>query len=292
MSPRLLTVALSAGLALGALTGCAGSPVVPAAGVVHAVQVPADTAASKSNPPAVVVPALSAIADRSQLTLIDSWALAPTAVLDNGQSAITQTAAVTGAAGALVFDAPGGDVIGVLPSRTLSADTTVPIVETRYDGAWLRVELPSRMNLPSSGLATNGASGWVSGSEVTVADVASSVVVDLHARTLTILTAAGEVTYSAEVGIGKAATPTPTGRGYLASVVDGTSSTPRVFASSLHSAAIDEYSGDSAVIGAHTVAGLPRTGAVSNGCIRLSEATQDLVEALAPGTPITINQGV
>jgi hypothetical protein len=296
VSPRLLTAALSAGLALGALTGCAGSPTFPAAGVVHAVQIPADMSVSKSSPPAVVVPTLPAIADRSQLTLIDSWALTPTAVLDDGKSVITQTAAVTAAAGALVLDAPGGTVIGVLPSRTLSADTVVPVVETRYDGAWLRVELPSRMNVPSTGLDTNGATGWVSSSEVAVATVGSSVVVDLTARTLTILDAAGTVTYSAEVGIGKTATPTPTGRGYLASIVDGTESTPRVFATSMHSAAIDEYAGDSAVIGAHTVAGagMPRTGAVSNGCVRLSAATQDLVEALPPGTPleITNNEGV
>lgn len=268
------------------LAGCTNGASAPAADQIGATATPSSTAAVV--PPPSPAPPPAQVADRSTLLVIDPWALTPTAPADPGTSTITQLAHVTADAGVLVSDAPGGAVIGVLPSRTLSDATVLPIVESDHDGAWLRVELPSRLNLPSDG-AVNGATGWVSAGAVETSPVTHSIHIDLAARTASVLDATGAVTYSTPVAIGAAATPTPTGRGYLLSRWTEPGYTPRVAAVSMHSGVLDEFDGGPASIGIHTVAGLRSDGAVSNGCLRLpSDAAFDVVESLPIGTPITI----
>lgn len=285
---RLAAVGLTAALAFGILTGCAPAAI----GTVEAT-VPVSVSTAKVSPPEVVVPQPAVIADRSGLLLLDPWAVVD-APVDDGSSVITNVASVTLPQGALAYAAPGGDVLGVLGPRTMDADTVLPVVETRFDGAWVRVQLASRLALPSSGSQINGATAWVSADEVTLALAGVSVVVDLTHRTLSVLDAAGTVTFTAPVAIGAEATPTPVGRGYLVSNVEGTKSTPRVMATSMHSGALDTYAGDPGVIGIHTVHGLATSGAVSNGCLRVSsDAVMDVVGALPAGTPITItNEGI
>jgi hypothetical protein len=97
------------------------------------------------------------------------------------------------------------------------------------------------------------------------------------------------VTFTSPVAIGAVATPTPSGvRGFLVSKVSGTASVPRVMATSLHSGALDSFDDAVAVIAIHTVHGLATTGAVSHGCVRGPDALLDVIEALPPGTPVTI----
>ncbi len=57
--------------------------------------------------------------------MIDQRALIPTAVPDDGLSVISQTAAVTGAGGALVHGVPGGNIIGIHTVDTLPPGTPV-----------------------------------------------------------------------------------------------------------------------------------------------------------------------
>lgn len=280
-------LALAVVLAVVLASYSEGSPSTTAtspepAPTITAAPSPAVTAAP------VVVPQASEVADRSALLVIDPWALTPTAPPDAGTSTILQLAHVTADIGALVYDSPGGAVLGVLASRTLSDGTVLPVVESAYDGAWLRVQLSSRLNLPSVG-AVNGATGWVTAGAVELSPVTQSVRVDLASLTASVLDATGVVTYTTPVGIGAAATPTPTGRGFLLSRWTESGYTPRVAAVSLHSTVLDSFDGGPASAAFHTVAGLRSAGAVSNGCLRLpSDAAFDVFEALPIGTPISI----
>src|SRR5437763_5948809 len=78
-----------------------------------------------------------------------------------------------------------------------------------WRGRWLRVLLPAR---------PNGSSGWIRLDSVSLEETDYLVTVDLGRHVLT-LTQGGTVVLRVPVGVGTAATPTPTGEFYVTDLV-------------------------------------------------------------------------
>ena len=169
------------------------------------------------------------------------------------------------------------------------------IVPVRIEGAWALVMTPARQVLPSqaNGAAPAQTAGWVRTSVLRkVTELRQRIVLSVAERKLSIETLAGHVQESFGVGVGTAATPTPTGvTGYLQERYldpkQGESTYP-INLTSLHSASQDEpFQGeDGGLIGIHYFP--VHSGSVSHGCIRLPEDAIKSVNALPLGTSITI----
>jgi lipoprotein-anchoring transpeptidase ErfK/SrfK len=174
----------------------------------------------------------------------------------------------------------------------LGAATTV--VVAGRSGPFSLVLTPARVSLPSTsgGTAPAQSAGWIQTSALQrVGDLDERIVISVRAQKLTIVRGTSDVA-AFPVGVGTPGTPTPTGvTGYLqARYLDprqGETVYP-IQLTSLHSSSADEpYGGDDGgLIGVHFNA--VNSGAVSHGCVRLSEAAIEAVNALPLGTPITI----
>jgi len=190
---------------------------------------------------------------------------------------------------AVAYRAPGGGriasfgklnanryptVLGVL-GRVLDAECTV---------AWYRVQLP---------LKPNGIVGFVRAGDVDVAPVATRIVVDLSDRRLTLFRA-GRAELTAAVAVGSPATPTPTGRYYvnqrlMPEDADGPFG-PGAVGISAFSNVLTGWTqgGPIAIHGTDAPWSIGR--AVSNGCIRLPNATlRRVFRAAVAGTPVIIH---
>jgi lipoprotein-anchoring transpeptidase ErfK/SrfK len=148
---------------------------------------------------------------------------------------------------------------------------------------WFRVQLPMR---------PNGAVGYVRARDVEVATVKTRIVIDLSQRRL-VLFRAGKRELTATVAVGSPATPTPTGSYYvnqrLIPAEKGGPFGPGAIGISAFSNVLTGWTqgGPVAIHGTNAPWSIGR--AVSNGCIRLPNATLRRVfhEALA-GTPVII----
>ena len=157
------------------------------------------------------------------------------------------------------------------------------VLESRKaDGAtWLRVRLPMR---------PNGRTGWVRAAALgPLRVVRTQLVVDRGSLRATLFRA-GRPIWSAPVGVGAAATPTPAGRFYVRERLRGFGGTygPWAFGTSAYSI-LSEWPGGG-VIGIH---GTDRPdllpGRVSHGCIRVPNRKIVRLARLMPiGTPIHI----
>jgi lipoprotein-anchoring transpeptidase ErfK/SrfK len=148
---------------------------------------------------------------------------------------------------------------------------------------WFRVELPIR---------PNGSVGYVRASSLRVYAVTSRIVVDVAARRLT-LYIRGKRRLTATVAVGSPSTPTPTGRYYVNQrlVPDDTSGPygPGAVGVSAFSNVLTGWAqgGPIAIHGTNEPWSIGH--AVSNGCIRLPNATLRTVFSLAgTGTPVII----
>jgi predicted small lipoprotein YifL len=182
-----------------------------------------------------------------------------------------------------------GDVVAVFPANLpWGSPTPFLIREARRTAAgdtWLRVLLPRR---------PNGSSGWVRRDQVRIKPVAEEVEVDLSSRSASLLRDHRKVR-SWRVGVGTAATPTPTGRFYVTVKLRP----PQVSAAAYGAWALglSGYSevhqsfgtgdGQIALHGTYKpwLLGQP----VSNGCVRMdNEMITLLAETLPLGAPVTI----
>ena len=183
------------------------------------------------------------------------------------------------------YDVPDGQQIGTV-GVWYDFPMTMPIVEER--GAWLRIRLPER---------PNGKTAWVRRSEVTVSASAYRIVIDVDRTTLTVFKDGNEL-FSAPVGVGNDATPTPRGSFFAATVLtpgpSGYGSV--VIDTSGHSEAIQSWqgSGDAVTsihgpISAASDARIGTTGTkISNGCIRMHAADQIKLAVVPVGSPVDI----
>ncbi|MDL9978790.1 L,D-transpeptidase [Microbacterium sp. ASV49] len=171
--------------------------------------------------------------------------------------------------------------------------TTVVVVADRKNG-WSLILTPARVSLPSKtgGNAAAQSAAWVRSAVLTKAEaLPDRVLISAGDQKLRIVTD-GKTVAEYAVGVGTPETPTPTNvTGYLQQrYLDAAQNETKypIQLTSLHSSAADEpYGGsDGGLIGIHYNA--TNSGAVSHGCIRLTAAAIQAVNALPLGTPITI----
>ena len=150
-------------------------------------------------------------------------------------------------------------------------------------GDWIRVLIPVR---------PNGTQGWVRASEVTLTTTRARVEVSLSQRTLRVFDGENQI-IEAPVVIGKATSPTPTGRFYFTDSVDkrvGSVYGPGIVPISGFSQAMDRFSSGVPAIALHGTNRPDLLGsAASNGCVRMDDNTINLLRSTLPmGTPVDI----
>lgn len=284
-SPSIATALLLA-VVVGGLSGCAPTP--------DAAHTPTPTQST----PAAAGPALPPALTSREIAEL------PAAVYDAvipGLVAAPEHPQFD-AAHTIGFDAPlyGDDLatpVARVPAKNFLGTPSV-IVPVATRGDWSLVLTPSRQLLPSE--AANGiqapaqTAAWMPSHLLHARSaLPKRIVVSVSAQTLTVTKADGTVVDTFPVGVGTEDTPTPTGvTGFVqARYLDPAQGqdTHRIQLTSLHATGADEpFDGsDGGLIGMHyqdTAA-----GAVSHGCIRLSTAAVEAVDALPLGTPIQID---
>jgi len=153
-------------------------------------------------------------------------------------------------------------------------------------GAWLQVYLPIRPNLST---------GWIRSRQANLVSDPYRVRVDLATHRITVWR--GErVILRAPVGVGRAVTPTPSGRYFITELLAQPDPHgvygPYAFGLSAHSDVLHEFDGADGEIGLHGTNFTAGIGTdVSHGCIRISNTTITHLAHLLPlGTPVTITR--
>lgn len=226
--------------------------------------------------------------DLSALPALDARAVVPTLDVDSAplEAPSNAVASPTGVA-VPVFRAPGEAPVAQLRRDQQYDGSTVPVVEQQEH--WLRVLLPARSGLPSQGV-TGQQTGWVRAADVTVTASDHAVSVNLTTGEIVVTGPDGQVTM-AGFGYGTAATPTPVGRTYIMTMFTEPALTYTrglpVVALAVQSPTLDGFSGQDVAVTAFHYHDA-RAGAISNGCIRVDEATIRALAALPLGTPVVI----
>ncbi|MES1246449.1 MAG: L,D-transpeptidase family protein [Actinomycetota bacterium] len=205
---------------------------------------------------------------------------------------IEKCASLAGANAAVVraplaaFRSPGRGLVARFGLRNVNGvDSVFSVLRATCDGRWLRVQLPIR---------PNGAAGWVSAARVQTYTVRTRIVVDVSARTLRFYDG-GRLQLRATVAVGSSATPTPVGRYYVNQKLIPADPAgpygPGALGISAYSPVLTHWAqgGPVAIHGTNEPWSIGR--AVSNGCIRLPNATlSKLFAETLPGTPVLIRR--
>nr|WP_269329527.1 L,D-transpeptidase [Kineosporia babensis] len=182
-----------------------------------------------------------------------------------------------------VFKKPGGKNGKSLASPIESGGPLTFLVTDEQD-EWLKVHLPTR---------PNGSTGWISRDEVQLSTSPYRLVVSMRKHQLQVLKN-GQSIGEHEVGVGKAATPTPPGEYYLTELIQPNNADgaygPYAFGISGHSDTLQKFAGGPGQLGLHGTNQPDKLGSdVSHGCLRLAnEVITELAETLPLGTPIEI----
>lgn len=149
---------------------------------------------------------------------------------------------------------------------------------------WVRVRLPTR---------PNGSSGWVPQSHVRLSATRTRIEVTLGTRTLTVWRGGSRLAVW-PVGIGKPATPTPTGRFAISDALATLPAWRSVYGAhtltlTAHSSVLRRFMGGNGLVAIHG-GSTGRVGyAASNGCVILSATHLAAIRRYAlPGTPVII----
>ncbi|MFS0703438.1 L,D-transpeptidase [Cellulomonas sp. 179-A 9B4 NHS] len=271
--------------------GCAAAePPAPEPVVVRA---PVEVAKA-----AVAAPAAPAPVDVAALPLIDPLTVVPgmpgTDGLEqrrNDDPALGTWQTATVVRDTAGYDAPGGRAVGAVPAVTLDVQTVLPVLDQR--GGWLRVLVASRGALPSQDRAqVNGRTVWIRAQDTAPSGTDWRLHLDLAARTLTIED--GTTTQTVPViAVGAPDTPTPAVPQFVVGSQwdqPGTY-TPRVLLLSSQSETIDVYdrATNTSATAIHTTP-FRATGAISNGCIRVTDEVLDMLWGkVTPGTLLTVS---
>lgn len=202
------------------------------------------------------------------------------------------TAAPASSDGAPVFADPSGQPVAWLDEEDRYGGTAVPIVK-QHD-AWVKVLLVGRQALPGQGNASQ-LSGWLRVADVDIAENTMSVEVNLSERTIDIVEGTGSdassETVATDFAWGTAATPTPTGRAFVmlseVTSLEYARGHPIVYLSQ-QSPTLAGFDGQDVAVTAfhyHDV----RSGAISNGCLRVDAETIERLAELPAGTPVYIS---
>jgi lipoprotein-anchoring transpeptidase ErfK/SrfK len=189
-----------------------------------------------------------------------------------------------------VYDIPGSahpvrELANPWPAAGNDPSVRVPqvlLVDAQRDG-WVKVLLPV---LPST-------DGWVRASDVTVKKVGYVIRIALFSRQMTVLKQ-GQVLWQGPAAVGAPASPTPTGRfsvrSILAAPTTQTGYGPYALALSSHSQVISGFTGGDAEIAIHGTNDASILGrAVTLGSVRISNDEITKLAAVVPlGTPVDI----
>ena len=280
-------VLLAGGLVLVLQDGPAESaPTTTAAPTPTADTPPEPTVPTPAEPAGPAVD--GTVYDLTGLPVVDVFAIVPELSIEPATDRPPGPEVVTPVAAAVpVFAAPGSAPVGRLPAAQVHDGTTVPVVEQSEH--WLRVLLPARAGYPSEGVVGQTA-GWVRRADVS-ATVSPFLVTVSLAGSITIVENGSVVHASDAFGHGTAQTPTPLGRTFIMTTfTDPAAGYTRglpVVALGVQSPTLDGFGGTDVAVTAfhyHDV----RDGAVSNGCLRVDEATIRRLAALPLGTPVLI----
>ncbi|MDZ8202681.1 murein L,D-transpeptidase [Microbacterium sp. SSW1-59] len=187
-----------------------------------------------------------------------------------------------------VFAEPGGEPVAALPRDYVYDGTVVPVIE-QYD-AWVRVMLVGRQAYPSSGDPAQ-LTGWMRTQDVELTAQDAVVEVSLGDRTVDIVRGDRRESVATDFGYGVEATPTPVGRSFVMTVRTEpsfayTRGNPLIYLS-VQSPTLDGFGGADVAITAFHYHDA-RSGAVSNGCLRIDAAGAEALAALPLGTPVVI----
>jgi lipoprotein-anchoring transpeptidase ErfK/SrfK len=159
------------------------------------------------------------------------------------------------------------------------------IVDRRCAAAWFHVELPMR---------PNGITAWVRAQDVSLQFVTTKIVVDVSARRLA-LYRTGHLVLATPAAVGGSGTPTPLGRYYVNQRLVPTDPRgpfgPAAIGVSAFSPVLTGWAqgGPIGIHGTNEPWSIGR--AVSNGCIRVPNATMSRLFAEVPaGTPVLIRR--
>jgi lipoprotein-anchoring transpeptidase ErfK/SrfK len=153
---------------------------------------------------------------------------------------------------------------------------------TEQRGDWLRVVVPVRPHQTE---------GWVRASDVTVSTTTYRIQVSIGERKVRLWDRT-KLVAEAPVVVGASTSPTPTGRFFVTDSItkSGGSYGTGILALSAYSQALDHFDDGVPVIALHGTNHPELMGqARSNGCVRMENATIDLLRATVPlGTPVDL----
>lgn len=154
----------------------------------------------------------------------------------------------------------------------------------RRSGAWLQAYLPTR---------PNRSTGWLRARDVRLTVTPYRLVVRLRSHRL-VLRRGGRVVLSTAIGVGRAVSPTPVGRYYVANLIRPPDPRgffgPYALGLSAHSDVYTRFAGGDGQVGIHGTNEPAALGHdVSHGCIRVSNAAIVRIARRVPlGTPVDI----
>lgn len=283
-----LLVVAAVVLAIVMGTGSGTAPVA-AAPTASAPATPRPTPTPTPTPTALGAPDDETEYEIGALPTADVFAVIPALPVDQGAEGELPGLLATPAAGEIpVFAVPGEPPVARLLPEQAFGGTTVPVVE-RHDH-WVRVLLTGRQGVPPDGDPAQ-LSGWLRVADVTLDENDVHVEVSLSARSVSIVSDAGVETVATDFGWGTDATPTPLGRTFImhTQVVPEfgyTRGHPIVYLG-VQSPTLAGFAGaDVAVTAFHYHDA--RSGAISNGCLRLDGPGADRLAELPLGTPVVV----
>lgn len=267
----------------------------PVAGAPSPSQTASATPTPTPSPTPTGPPANTTSYEAGDLPRADVFGIHPELPVDDDPDAPTLglTARAADAAGAPVFADPVGEPVAWLGQDQQFSGANVPVVE--MDENWARVLLVGRQAAAGDGDPSQ-LSGWMRVADLELTPAEQSVHVDLEERTIEIATttddAESKEVIATDFALGTEATPTPVGRTFIMfeDVVESLAYTrghPIVYLG-VQSPTLAGYDGQSVAVTAfhyHDV----RSGAISNGCIRVAPETIEALAALPEGTPVYIS---
>ncbi|MFB7890752.1 L,D-transpeptidase [Microbacterium sp. NPDC056044] len=228
--------------------------------------------------------------DVSTLPQVNVFAVIPGLPVDDAAFAapLPVHAAAKGI-GAPVWADPTAEPIAYLPQAYTFDGTSVPVVEEQEN--WVKVLLTGRQAVPSQGNPAQ-TTGWMRKADVDLAPTDAGVVVSISGRTVDIVRAGVPERIATDFAWGTDRTPTPLGRTFIMTtrVVPEYAYTrghPIVYLA-VQSPTLDGFGGaDVAVTAFHYHD--DRSGAISNGCLRLDPSAITKLAELPLGTPVIVN---
>lgn len=263
------------------------SDVAPAA-VEPVTEAPVVTSTPTPSPTPTGFPANTGVYDAAALPESNVFAVLPALPVDPAPDAPLAGFTARAIADAVpVWADPLGEPVAALPREHRYGGTTVAVVQRQDD--WVQVLLTGRQSIPSQG-DPGQLTGWLRVADVELAAMDVTVEVSISGRTIDIVRDGVPERIATDFAWGADGSPTPTGRSFIhlseITSFDYARGLPIVYLS-LQSPVLDGFGGtDVAVTAFHYHDS--RSGAISNGCLRLDEAAIAKLAELPVGTGVVI----